>query len=391
MNQSNLPYLVRLNPLILIFGSLFIAIIPFLVWANYAYIDQKSTTKGNIIAAKKTQKIQSAIDGVIDDIKVKEGQFVKKGDLLVTLEKTQNKAALDGIEAKVVSLRVKLFRLKAEVYGNKLVFPKGFVSGEYKEFIDTQKKLFSLRQKGISDEVGSFQNSLKLKKEELELYKPLVKSGDMGRAKLINIEKEVSELEGKILNSKNKYFQTAQEEMTKAEEELSINEQLLNEKSVTLQRSEISSQMDAIVKDILITTKGAKVRPGDIILELVPLDDKLIIEAKLSPIDISYVKVGQKAYVKLDTYDFSIYGMFDGEVSYISPDTIIEETNRGDEYHFKVQITLDKTKLLAKNGEAIKIAPGMGAQIDIITGKRTVMHYLTKPIIKTLDESFIER
>ncbi len=391
MNQSNLPYLVRLNPLILIFGSLFIAIIPFLVWANYAYIDQKSTTKGNIIAAQKTQKIQSAIDGVIDDIKVKEGQFVKKGDLLVTLEKTQNKAALDGIEAKVVSLRVKLFRLKAEVYGNKLVFPKGFVSTEYKEFIDTQKKLFSLRQKGISDEVGSFQNSLKLKKEELELYKPLVKSGDMGRAKLINIEKEVSELEGKILNSKNKYFQTAQEEMTKAEEELSINEQLLNEKSVTLQRSEISSQMDAIVKDILITTKGAKVRPGDIILELVPLDDKLIIEAKLSPIDISYVKVGQKAYVKLDTYDFSIYGMFDGEVSYISPDTIVEETNKGDEYHFKVQITLDKTKLLSKNGESIKIAPGMGAQIDIITGKRTVMHYLTKPIIKTLDESFIER
>ena len=206
MNQSNLPYLVRLNPLILIFGSLFIAIIPFLVWANYAYIDQKSTTKGNVIAAQKTQKIQSAIDGVIDDIKVKEGQLVKKGDLLVTLEKTQNKAALDGIEAKVVSLRVKLFRLKAEVYGNKLDFPKDFVSGKYKEFIDTQKKLFSLRQKGISDEVGSFHNSLKLKNEELNLYKPLVQSGDMGRMKLINIEKEISELEGKILNSKNKYF-----------------------------------------------------------------------------------------------------------------------------------------------------------------------------------------
>ncbi len=391
MNQSNLPYLVRLNPLILIFGSLFIAIIPFLVWANYAYIDQKSITKGNVIAAQKTQKIQSAIDGVIDDIKVKEGQFVRKGDLLVTLEKTQNKAALDGIQAKVASLRVKLFRLKAEVYGNKLDFPKDFVSTEYKEFIDTQKKLFSLRQKGISDEVGSFQNSLKLKKEELNLNKPLVKSGDIGRMKLINIEKEISELEGKILNSKNKYFQTAQEEMTKAEEELSINEQLLNEKTVTLQRSEINSQMNAIVKDILITTKGAKVRPGDVILELVPMNDKLIIEAKLSPIDISYVKVGQKAYVKLDTYDFSIYGMFDGEVSYISPDTIVEETNKGDEYHFKVQITLDKTKLVAKNGEAIKIAPGMGAQIDIITGKRTVMHYLTKPIIKTLDESFIER
>lgn len=391
MNQSDLPYLVRLNPLILIFGSLFLIIIPFIVWANYAYIDQKSTTQGNVITAQKTQKIQSAIDGVIDDIKVKEGQFVNSGDLLVTLEKEQNKAALDGIQAKVASLRIKLLRLKAEVYGTKLEIPEDFVTDDYKEFIDTQKKLFTLRRKAISDEVKSLQNSLGLKKEELSLTKPLVRSGDIGRMKLINIKKEISEFQGKILNSKNKYFQTAQEEMTKAEEELSINEQLLNEKAVTLQRSEISSQMNAIVKDILITTKGAKVRPGDIILELVPLNDKLIIEAKLSPVDISYVKVGQKAYVKLDTYDFSIYGMFDGKVSYISPDTIVEETSKGEEYHFKVQITLDKTKLISKSGETIKIAPGMGAQVDIITGERTVMHYLTKPIIKTLDESFIER
>jgi HlyD family type I secretion membrane fusion protein len=239
--------------------------------------------------------------------------------------------------------------------------------------------------------VSSFKNSLKLKQEELKLNKPLVKSGDIGRMKLIEIEKEISELKGKILNTKNKYFQMAQEEMTKSEEELSINEQLLNEKAVTMQRSEIYSQMNAIVKDILITTKGAKVRPGDVILELVPQDDKLIIEVKLSPTDISYVKVGQKAFVKLDTYDFSIYGMFEAKVSYISPDTIVEETNKGEEYHFKVQITLDKTKLSSKNGEHIKIAPGMGAQVDIITGERTVLHYLVKPIIKTLDESFIER
>lgn len=391
MNQAKLPYLVRLNPLILIFGSLFIIIIPFLVWANYTYIDQKSTTKGNVIASQKTQKIQSAIDGVIKDIKVKEGEFVKSGDLLVTLEKEQNKAALDAILAKVAALRVKLFRLKAEVYGTTLIYPEDFVTQEYVEFVDTQKKLFSLRQKAINDEVKSFENSLKLKKEELTLNEPLVISGDIGRMKLINIEKEISELVGKILNSKNRYFQTAQEEMTKAEEELSINEQLLTEKAVTLQRSEINSQMNAIVKEILITTLGAKVRPGDVILELVPMDDKLVIEAKLSPIDISYVKVGQKAYVKLDTYDFSIYGMFDAEVSYISPDTIIEETSRGEEYHFKVQITLQKSSLVAKNGDQIKIAPGMGAQVDIITGKRTVMHYLIKPIIKTLDESFVER
>jgi multidrug resistance efflux pump len=390
MNR-NLPYLVRLNPLILIFGALFIVIIPFLVWANYAYIEQKSTTTGNIIASKKTQKIQAAIDGVVDEVKVKEGQIINEGDLIITLEKEQNQAALESIEAKVASLRVKLKRLRAEVYGTELNYPKDFVAKEYGEFILAQKKLFNLRQKAIKDEVESLQNSLKLKEEELKLNRPLVASGDIGRMKLINIEKEISEIKGKILNSKNKYFQTAQEEMTKAEEELSVNEQLMAEKAVAVERSDIYSQMKGVVKEILITTQGAKVRPGDVILEIVPLDDRLVIEAKLSPVDISYVKVGQKAHVKLDTYDFSIYGMFDGKVTYISPDSIEEETNKGVEYHFKVRITLDDKKLVAKNGEPIDIAPGMGAQIDIITGERTVLHYLTKPIIKTLDESFIER
>jgi len=390
MNR-NLPYLVRLNPLVLIFGSLFIVIIPFLIWASFAYIEQKSTTTGNVIASKKTQKIQSAIDGVIDEIKVKEGQIIKKGDLIITLEKEQNKAALESIQAKVASLKVKLKRLKAEVYGTSLNYPNNFVAKEYSEFIQTQKKLFTLRQKAIKDEVESLEKSLELKEEELKLNRPLVASGDIGRMKLINIEKEISEIKGKILNSKNKYFQTAQEEMTKAEEELSVNEQLLAEKAVTLERSDIYSQMKGIVKEILITTKGAKVRPGDVILEVVPLDDRLVIEAKLSPVDISYVKLGQTAYVKLDTYDFSIYGMFNGKVTYISPDSIVEETNKGEEYHFKVQITLDDMNLTAKNGSPIDIAPGMGAQVDIITGERTVLHYLVKPIIKTLDESFIER
>lgn len=149
--------------------------------------------------------------------------------------------------------------------------------------------------------------------------------------------------------------------------------------------------MNAQVKNIIITTKGAKVRPGDVILELVPLDDKLIIEAKLSPADISFIKTGQKAAVKLDTYDFSIFGIFEGTVTYISPDTIIEQTNKGEEHHFRVQIELDKSTLISKTGQELQITPGMGAQVDILTGERTVLEYLAKPVIKTLDQSFIER
>ncbi len=391
MNETKLPYILRVNPLIIVFGSLLTIIIPFFIWSQYAEIEQRSSTHGIVITTSKTQKIQSAIDGVIEDIMVKEGELVEKDTLLIKLEKSQNKAEQDAIMAKIASLKIKLMRLKTEVYGGRLVYPSNFVQKEYLDFVYTQKKLFALRQKALNDEVSSLEDSLKLKREELELLKPLVASGDIGRMKLLLIEREITDLKGKISNIKNKYFQNAQEDMTKTEEELSINEQMLTEKSVKLERSEISSYMKAIVKEIIITTKGAKVRPGDIIMELVPLDDDLIIEAKLKPSEVSFIKKGQHATVKLDAYDFSIYGMFYGEVYYISPDTIIEKTSKGDEHYFKVQIVLDKSRLKSKKGREIEITPGMGAQVDITTGTRTVFQYLAKPVIKTLDESFIER
>jgi multidrug efflux pump subunit AcrA (membrane-fusion protein) len=391
MSDTRLPYILTINPLVIIFGTLFIVIIPLLIWANFAEIEQRSSTRGIVIAADKTQKIQAPIDGVVDNIAVKEGQSVKKGDVLVILEKEQNQASLDAAASKVASLKVKLLRLKAEVNGKALIYPKGFVDSNYQEFITTQENLFLLRKKALEDQVSSLASALTLKEEELASNQQLVESGDIGRNSVLRIDREVVDLKGKILNIKNEYFQSAQEESTQIEEDLSIRKEMLTEKRVTLDRSEIVSHMNALVKEILITTKGAKVRPGDVILELVPLGQERIIEVKLKPTDISYVKAGQKALIKLDTYDFSIYGSFDGKVDYISPDTIIEKTARGDEYFFKVIISLDQNSLFTKRGTAIDVTTGMGAQVDIITGKRTVLHYLVKPIIRVLDESFTER
>ena len=391
MSDTRLPYILKINPLWIIFGALFVVIIPLLIWANFAEIDQRSTTRGIVIAADKTQKIQAPIDGVVENIVVKEGRKVKKGDVLVVLEKEQNQASLDAAASKVASLKAKLRRLKTEVRGEALSYPPNFLPSNYQEFITTQQNLFLLRKKSLEDEVFSLVSALTLKEEELTSNQNLVESGDIGRNKILKIEREVVDLKGKILNINNKFLQGAQEEMTKTEEELSIRKEVLTEKRVTLNRSEIISHMDAIVKEIIITTKGAKVRPGDVILELVPLGQDLIIEVKLKPTDISFVKTGQRALVKLDTYDFSIYGSFDGKVDYISPDTIIEKTSRGDEYFFKVLISLDQGDLFTKKGVAINVTTGMGAQVDIITGKRTVLHYLIKPIIKVLDESFTER
>jgi len=391
MSDTRLPYILRVNPLVIIFSALFVVIIPLLIWANFAEIEQRSSTRGIVIAADKTQKIQAPIDGVVDSIMVKEGVKVKKGDVLIVLEKEQNQASLDAAASKVASLKAKLRRLKAETHSEDLNYPVGFLQNDYQEFITTQQNLFLLRKKSLEDETSSLVSALMLKEEEFASNQSLVESGDIGRNKILKIDREIVDLKGKILNIKNKFFQAAQEEMTKTAEELSIREEMLTEKKVTLNRSEIISHMDAIVKEIIITTKGAKVRPGDVILELVPLGQELIIEAKLKPTDISFIKKGQRASVKLDTYDFSIYGSFEGKVEYISPDTIIEKTSRGDEYFFKVLISLDHSDLFTKKGTAINVTTGMGAQVDIITGSRTVLHYLTKPVIKVLDESFTER
>ena len=391
MNNKRLPYLLKVNPLYIIFGALFVVIIPLLIWANFAELEQKSSTRGIVIAADKTQRIQASIDGVVDNVAVKEGQKVKKGDVLFILEKEQNQAALDAASSKVAALKAKLKRLKTELLDGELVYPVGFIEDDYQEFITTQKNLFLLRKKSLDDATSSLDSALILKMEELASNQKLVDSGDIGRNKILGLQSQVVDIEGKILGIKNKFFQDAQEEMNKTEEDLSVRKEMLTDKRVTLDRSEVISQMDAIVKEILITTKGAKVRPGDIILELVPLGQELIIEVRLSPTDISYIKTGQKASIKLDTYDFSIYGGFDGKVEYISPDTIIETTQGREEYFFKVLVSLDNNDLFTKQGTAIKVTTGMGAQVDIITGSRTVLHYLTKPIIKVLDESFTER
>ena len=389
MRHTRHPYRARINPVWIILGALFVIIVPFLIWSSIARIDQMSHTRGQVIAIAKTQQIQAAIDGVIESIDVHEGDAVKKGQRLVLLERDQAKAAYDDKRAKVAALHATLDRLRAEVYGKPLVF-EDFLK-EYPEFVENQKALFQRRQQALHDEVDALKESLALAQEELDLNLPLLKRGDIGKTEIIKLKRQIADLKGKITNVKNKYFQESQADMTKAEEELSTKEQELEDRRITLERTIITSPMDAVVKNIIITTRGARVRPGDVIMELVPSGDELIIEAKMKPSDISFVKVGQKAGIKLDAYDYTIYGLFHGTVKYISPDTLVEKTNKGDEYYFRVLISLGQTELTAKNGKKIKLTPGMTAQVDIVTGNRSVLTYLTKPVIKTFSEAMHER
>ncbi|DAB40226.1 MAG TPA: secretion protein [Sulfurovum sp. UBA12169] len=389
MKQTKHPYQTRIDPLWIIFGSLGIVIVPFFIWASYARIDQISHARGQVIAAAKTQEIQSAIDGVVEKIFVREGDHVKKDDHLIVLEKSQAQAAYEDSKAKVAALKAALGRLKAEVYEKPLVFDDSLK--EYPEFVENQKALFQRRQRALNDDITALNESLALAKEELSLNLPLLKSGDIGATEIIRLKRQIADLKGKISNTRNKYFQDSQAEMTKAEEELSTKKQELVNRTITLERTTISSPMNAVVKNILVTTQGARVRPGDVIMELVPSGDELIIEAKISPSDISFVKRDQPAAVKLDAYDYSIYGIFHGTVKYISPDALVEQSQEGEKYYFRVLITMKQIELLAKNDRTIELTPGMTAQVDIITGNRSVLTYLSKPIIKTFSEALHER
>jgi HlyD family secretion protein/adhesin transport system membrane fusion protein len=377
------------NPLVIIFGTLFILLVPFLMWSKDAYLEQISHATGSVIASAKTQSIQTAIDGVITEVLVHEGEQVRKDQELVLLNKQQNQAAFEAINGKVAALKAALTRLKSEVYGVALKFPDELK--DYSEFVSTQTELYHRRKKALNDDIFALNESLSLTQSELNLNLPLLKTGDIGATEIIKLKKQIADMKGQITNKQNRYFQEAQVELTKIEEDLSIKLQELEDKKVNLEHSVIYAPMDAIVKNIIITTKGAKVRPGDVILELVPSSDKLIVEAKFHPRDLSFIQIGQKAAVKLDAYDYSIYGIFHGIVKYISPDALIEKTQKGEEFYFRVQIELDTKELITKNGRKIEISPGMTANIDIVTGERTVFDYLAKPIVKTMSESFQER
>ena len=387
--MTNRNSTIFLNPLVIIFGTLFILLVPFLMWSKDAYLEQISHATGSVIASAKTQSIQTAIDGVITEVLVHEGEQVRKDQELVLLNKQQNQAAFEAINGKVAALKAALTRLKSEVYGVALKFPDELK--DYSEFVSTQTELYHRRKKALNDDIFALNESLSLTQSELNLNLPLLKTGDIGATEIIKLKKQIADMKGQITNKQNRYFQEAQVELTKIEEDLSIKLQELEDKKVNLEHSVIYAPMDAIVKNIIITTKGAKVRPGDVILELVPSSDKLIVEAKFHPRDLSFIQIGQKAALKLDAYDYSIYGIFHGIVKYISPDALIEKTQKGEEFYFRVQIELDTKELITKNGRKIEISPGMTANIDIVTGERTVFDYLAKPIVKTMSESFQER
>ncbi len=359
------------------------------LWSAFAQIDQVTRAPAQLIVAARTQLIQSSDGGIVTQLHIKEGDQVKTGQLLATLQKERAQAAVADSSAKVAALRITLARLEAEVYGKPLYFAPELL--QYGEYIRNQTELYSKRQTAYKDDIRAVEQILKLAQAELAINRKLEATGDVSRAEILRLERSVADIQAQLTNKRNKYFQDAQTEMTKAQEDLNTQGEQLRDRSQVLENTELVAPMDGIVNNIKVNTVGGVVRPGDVVMELLPVGDDLIAEAKINPSDIAFVAIGQDASVKLDAYDSSIFGAMHGKVIYISPDVLTEETRQGSNLYYRVRIRITGTEFKGDKAHEIKLRPGLTAQVDIKAMERSVLSYLTKPLTKTFKASMGER
>lgn len=365
------------------------ALAGFLAWASFTEIDQVSRAAGQVIPAGRVQTLQSSDGGVIESINVKEGDRVRAGQVLVTLDRVRLAAAVDEGRAKVASLKTVKARIEAELFQRPLIFPDDVL--DFPDFMANQRQLFKRRITAQVEDINALKAMSRLVRAELAMNLPLLENGDVSRSEVLRLERSVADIDAQIANRQNRYLQELQAEYAKVEEELVTAEQSLTQRTSALKGTELFAPTTGIVKNVRLTTIGGVLRPSDEVMQIVPTGEELVVEAKVSPSDIAYVRVGQRASVKFDAYDSSVFGSADGKVIYVSPDTLSEQSQSGERVYYRVHIRVDTKAMRPRGDETIAIQPGMTASTEILTGKNTVLMYLLKPIIKTTEGALGER
>ena len=360
------------------------------VWAAFFHIDQVINAQGQVIASSHTQIVQAADGGVLVEMKVQEGDEVKQGDIVAVLEKDRAMAAFSESYGKVTALRMTVSRLQAELAERPLTY-EPVLTEKFPTLVETQMNLYKQRRQGFVVQTTILQDNVQLAEQELKMNLPLEKMGDISKADILKLRRAVNEAKGNLANQRNKYFQDASSELNKAQEDLNAQEQTLADREQLLEHTDIIAPATGIVKSIKVTTLGGVMRQGDEILQIVPTESDLIVEAKVKPADMAYMKVGLPARVKLDAYDYSIFGTMKGIVSYVSADSLVEDSKAGPVTYYRIKVNIGEKELKGKAAADIEVRPGMTATVDIKSGDRSVMSYLLKPLTKTLTSSFGER
>ena len=370
------PPLPKSSILIWIISALLIIMF---AWATLFELDEVSNGSGKVVPSAKEQIIQSLEGGILVEMKVKEGDLVEAGEVVAQLDRAKTEFTVNESASKLRASLAMSQRLKAEVEGTKLVFPAEV--HQEPDLIRLETMLYKSRRESLNASLAGMTQALDLIRRELALTEPLVVRGAASAVEVLRLKRQANELQTKLFDTRNQYYVKAREELARVNAEIEAQRSVMQGREDSLTRLTFESPVRGIVKQIMVTTRGGVIAPGGRLMEIVPLDDQLLVEARISPRDVAFIHPGQKAIVKVTAYDYSIYGGFSAVVTMISPDTIQDDVKR-DVYYYRVYLRTDEDHLKNSMGQKFSIVPGMIATVDIHTGSKSVIDYLIKPFNK---------
>ncbi|MBZ6385775.1 MULTISPECIES: HlyD family type I secretion periplasmic adaptor subunit [Pantoea] len=347
-----------------------------LIWAWFGVLDEVSTGTGKVIPSSRDQVLSSLEGGILAELNVHEGDRVEAGQIVAKLDPTRSVSSVGESAARYRAALAASARLYAEVNDQPLRFPAELKA--FPDLIASETRLYNTRRAQLKDSTAQIQESLGLANRELAITQRLAKTGAASSVEVLRLQRDKSDLELKLTDMRSQYYVQAREDLAKASAEADSLAQTVKGREDTVSRLTLRSPMRGIVKNIKVTTVGGVIPPNGELMNIVPMDDRLLIEARLSPRDIAFIHPGQKALVKISAYDYAIYGGLHGVVESISPDTIQDEV-KPEIYYYRVFIRTETDYVQNKAGRRFSISPGMVSTVDIKTGEKTVMDYLVKP------------
>ena len=362
-----------------------------LIWAYFSEIDQITVSPGKVIPSSQVKLIQSLDGGIVNKIAIREGEHVKKNQPLIFLDDVRYKSDYNSAYSKYLALSAIVARLKAEVLNESTVqYPA--VLNKYPELKNFETKLFIERRQALKASQMVQQKSLDLAKKEAATYAPLVEQGYASKLDYYRAQRNANDIQTHMMDEKDKFMEETLTNLNAKQADLQVvTDQLIALKD-RIERATIVSPVAGIVKQLEVVTVGGVIKPGETIMQIVPIEDHLLFEAHIAPQDIGFIKIGQKATVKISAYDFSIYGGLNGTVTYISPDAIQGDLGPSGQRinYYIVNVKTDRN-FLGGGNHKLQIMPGMDGTVHIETGKNTVLSYILKPLIKAQQEALREK
>lgn len=365
----------------------FIALVIFGAWSYFAVLDEVTVGTGKVTPASQEQIIESLDGGILSEILVKKGDIVKKGQVLAKLDPNYFESSVGEAQARISALRASIERLNAELNDTPLVFSSDIQQD--KILVTQESHLYNSRRLSLHETIDNLTQSKQLIEKELSMTAPLVSRGAASPVEVIRLRRQISDLDGKIDEARNSYFVNARQDLVKAKAEMEAQSAIMKGRMGQLKHTVFNSPVNGIVKEIHVSTLGGVLKPGEKMIEIIPLEDQLLIETRINPRDIAYIRPGLDANVKITAYDSSIYGDIKGKVDIVSPDTLQDEV-KPDQFYYRIYVRTNSIDIKNKAGKSFPIMPGMIASVEIKTGKKSVFDYLVKPLNK-VKESLRER